>query len=114
MNYTVRIMKSAQNDMREIYRNITDELCNPIAASRRIALIDEAVQSLKSNPDCFPFMRDEYLSSKGFRVIVIKKHLVFFTIREPEHIVSIMRVLYGRRDWLRLLQTEREDTTETL
>ncbi len=108
MNYTLRIMKPAQTDLREIYRYIAVDLRNPVAASRRITLIDEAIRSLKSKPDRFPCVMDSYLASKGFRKIVMKNHLIFFVIREKERTVSIMRVLYGRRDWLRLLQSEPE------
>ena len=41
-------------------------------------------------------------------MIVVKTHLIFFVIREEIKTVSIMRVLYGRRDWLRILKVEAE------
>ena len=106
MKYKIRIMKPAQEDMREIYRYIADTLDNPIAAQRRLSLIDEAIRSLKENPGRFPLVRDDYLALKGFRMIVVKNHLVFFIVREKEKAVSVMRVMYGRRDWMRLLRTE--------
>ncbi|MCL2812524.1 MAG: type II toxin-antitoxin system RelE/ParE family toxin [Clostridia bacterium] len=109
MIFKVRIMGPAQNEMREIYRYIAEELHNPIAAVQRISLIDEAIQSLRENPARFPLVRDGYLASKGFRLIVAKNHLVFFIIREEAKAVSVMRVLYGRRDWLRILKVEAEN-----
>jgi len=39
-------------------------------------------------------------------MIVVKNPLVFFIVREKEKAVSVMRVLYGRRDWIRLLKAE--------
>jgi len=108
MIYRIRIMKPAQTDMREIYKYIADELQNQTAAVSRISLIDEAIQSLKEQPARFPLVRDEYLASKGYRMIVVKTHLVFFIIREESKAVSIMRILYGRRDWLRILKVEAE------
>ena len=104
--YKVRIMQSAQAEMREIYRYIAEELQNPIAAARRISLIDQKIQSLKENPARFPLVLDDYLASKGFRLIVVQNHLVFFVVRKNEKIVSVMRVLYGRRDWLRILRVD--------
>ena len=109
MIYNVRIMRPAQNEMREVYRYIADELKNPVAAARRIALIDEKIQSLKENPARIPLVRDDYLASKGYRMIIAKNHLVFFIIREEIKTVSVMRVLYGRRDWLRMLKAETEE-----
>ena len=109
MMYKVRIMKPAQIEMREIYRYIAEELANPVAAARRITLIDEAVQSLKENPARFPLVQDDYLASKGYRLVPVKNHLVFYIIRENVHAISVMRVLYGRRDWKRLLKVETEE-----
>ena len=108
MIWKIRIMKPAQMEMREIWRYIAEELHNPVAASKRILLIDDAIQSLKENPARYPLVRDDYLASKGYRLIVVKKHLVFFIVHEKLQVVSVMRVLFGRRDWVRLLRVESE------
>jgi plasmid stabilization system protein ParE len=110
MSYTIRIMKPAQIEMREIYRYIAEDLQNPVAASRRITLIDKAIQSLKKNPTRYPLVRDDYLASKGYRLIVVKNHIVFFIVRKELKAVSVMRVLYGRRDWMHLLRVEADET----
>jgi len=112
MIYKIRIMDPAQNEMRETYWYIAEQLNNPIAAERRISLIDEAIRSLKENPGRFPLVRDKYLASKGYRMIVVKNHLVFFIVREEIKTVSVMRVLYGRRDWMHLLRVEAEHLPE--
>jgi plasmid stabilization system protein ParE len=99
-------MKPAQIEMRETYQYIADELHNPVAAARRISLIDEAIQSLRENPTRVALVADPYLASRGYRMLAVKNHLVFFIVRENEQAVSIMRVLYGRRDWLHLLKVD--------
>jgi toxin ParE1/3/4 len=106
MKYHVRIVKPAQTDMRETYRYISEKLCNHAAAERLLTQIDKGIQSLKTNPERFPLVRDAYLASKGYRHIVVKNHLVFFIIREEERAVSVMRVLYGRRDWVNMLKND--------
>jgi len=103
MTYKIRITKPAQNEMHEIYFYIAEQLRNPIAAKRLISQIDDAIQSLKQNPKRFPQVSDAYLASKGYHRIVVKNHLVFFIVREKEQVVSVMRILYGRRDWMNLL-----------
>jgi toxin ParE1/3/4 len=92
--------------MRETYQYISGKLCNKAAAERLLAQIDKSVQSLKINPERFPLVRDAYLASKGYRHVVVKNHLVFFIIREEERAVSVMRVLYGRRDWVNMLKND--------
>jgi len=112
MSYKIRITKPAQTEIREIYRYIAEDLSNPAAAARRISLIDEAIQSLKEGPFRFALVRDVYLASQGYRLIVVKKHLIFFIVREKERVVSVMRVLYSRRDWLNLLKADASETQE--
>ena len=108
MIYHVRIVKPAQTDMREIYRYIADDLQNPAAAERRISLIDEKILELETMPMRHPLVSDVYLASKGFRMVSAKTHLVFFVIREglpnEPKCVLVMRILYCRRDWARILK----------
>ena len=113
MIYKIRIMKPAQDEMREIIKYIAEDLQNPDAAIQRILLIDKAIQSLKEKPARFSLVRDDYLASKGYRLIVVKTHLVFFIIREDVKVVSVMRILYGRRDWMRILKVEADQLSET-
>jgi len=113
MRYPVRIVRPAQTDIREIYRYIANDLQNPTAAERRISLIDEKILELETIPTRYPLVQDAYLASKGFRMVAAKTHLIFFVIREstptePKR-VFVMRVLYCRRDWARILK---HDVTE--
>jgi len=112
MTYQIRIMKPAQDEMREIYKYISEDLQSPDAAAQRILLIDEAIQSLKEEPTRFSLVRNDYLASKGYRMVVVKTHLVFFIVREDIKTVSIMRILYGRRDWMQILKVEAEQQSE--
>ena len=112
MSYHVRIVKPAQTDIREIYRYIAYDLQNPVAAENRISLIDKKIMELETIPTRYPLVQDVYLASKGFRVVAAKTHLIFFVIRENSHNepmrVLVMRVLYCRRDWARILKHDTE------
>ena len=104
MIYKVRIMESAQKDMQEVYRYIAEDLLNPSAATHRIMDIEKAINSLKKMPRRFPLVVDDYLASKGLRMIVVKNHLVFFLVREEIKKVSVIRIIHLRRDWVRMLR----------
>jgi len=112
MNYRVRIVKPARAEMREIRRYIAVDLLNPDAAAKRIDLIDTNIQSLKTMPARFPLVQDAYLASKGFRIIVCEAHLVFFIIEEETRKVFVMRVIYARRDWARMLRVDAEKLSD--
>jgi len=106
VKYNVRIMDAAKADIGDIYHYIANDLRNPIAAERRISLIEAEIRKLRTNPYIYPIVSDEYLGTKGFRMIVAKSHLVFFIIREELHYVSVIRVLYGRMNWKLMLLNE--------
>ena len=101
--YGVNIMQSAKDEIHGIYCYIATELDNPTAADRHVSLIQRKISALQENPESYPLVRDKYLAEKGIRYIVVQNYLVFFIVREEEKSVSVMRVLYGRRDWRSLL-----------
>jgi len=104
MSYHIRVLQLAQSDIREIHRYISEDLSNPEAAVRRIKKIETLIRSLTNIPARLPLVLDDYLASKGLRMMVVKTHLVFFVIREDIKTVSVIRILYARRDWMRLLK----------
>ena len=106
MSYRIEILEAARADIDEIYEYIANVLHNPIAAIRRVALIEQAIASLDKSPGRFALVRDDQLMLEGYRMIVVKNHLVFFVIYESEKLVSIERVLYGRRNWQNILNKE--------
>ena len=46
---------------------------------------------------------DERLASIGYRKLIVKGYIAFYTIDEQSKAVDIVRILYARRDWLQLL-----------
>ena len=113
MSYKIRIIKFAQIDIRETYKYVADKLQSPVVAAKLVSLIDKKIESLKNNPERFMLVPDGYLASKGYRVLIVKNHLVFFVVHKDERVVSIMRVLYGRRDWMNLLKVDVEEESDS-
>ena len=111
--YTIRIMKAAQTDIRETHKYIANDLQNPVAAVRRIKDIEESIRSLMKMPSRFPLVPDKYLASKGIRMIVVKNHIIFFAVRNEIKAISILRVLYARRDWMRILRINEQEMHES-
>jgi plasmid stabilization system protein ParE len=50
-----------------------------------------------------PARRHERLASMGYRKLQVKNYIAFFTINEKDGVVDVERILYTRRDWLRIL-----------
>jgi toxin ParE1/3/4 len=106
MKYSLYITDMAEADILATVRYIANVLKNPIAANNLLDEIEKHEKILENTPGMYPFVRDEYLASKGIKYFAIKKFLLFYTIDEKSKIVKIIRFLYGRRDWKNILMND--------
>ena len=101
--YRVIITAPAKADLMEIDEYISNELNAPLAARNFVLTVHNAIKTLTFSPQGLPKVQDDRLSAKGYRWIGIKNYMAFYTIDEQSRIVNVERILYGRRDWRRLL-----------
>lgn len=40
---------------------------------------------------------------RGYRKLIIKNYIAFFTVDEQARVVDVERILYARRDWLNII-----------
>jgi len=99
--YIVRYLPLAEADILEIIEYIRKE--NPRAAQDTYARFEEALGKLGTFPELGPVVRDDRLSAKGYRVLVIDNYLAFYVVDEESGVVKIRRVLHGRRRYSFLL-----------
>ena len=102
-NYQVDVSEPAENDLKEIVRYIASQLSAPLSAIHLMDFIESAIEDLSDMPQRFPLISDERLSQMGYRKLVVKNYVVFFSIDERNKVVEVGRILYGRRDWINLL-----------
>ncbi|MDR1194251.1 MAG: type II toxin-antitoxin system RelE/ParE family toxin [Peptococcaceae bacterium] len=98
MAFTVKFSEQAAADLDEIIRYISYDLGNPQAAENFYKAVNEKLGSLREYPYMFPLYHYEKLSSEGYRYAVIGNFLLFYLVDEDEPVVSIARILYGKRD----------------
>jgi plasmid stabilization system protein ParE len=101
--YRVDVSEPAENDLLDIVSYISSDLEAPITALKMMETIEEALAGLSIMPHSRPKVRDERLAAMGYRIEIIKNYIAFFTINEEEKTVDVGRILYGRRDWKRIL-----------
>jgi plasmid stabilization system protein ParE len=101
--YRIDISEPAENDLHDIIRYIGAQLAAPVSALKMAEAVEEALVSLADMPYSYPRVLDERLASMGYRKLIVKNYIVFFTIDEKAHIVDVERILYARRDWLHIL-----------
>jgi addiction module RelE/StbE family toxin len=102
--YELRINPVAKQDLFEIKEYITKELDNPTAAVNVVTNIIESYKKLKDYP-----MLGVELSSKinietDYRYLISGDYIVFY--KYDAVYVSIYRILYSRRDYVKVLFNE--------
>lgn len=101
--FNIEITKPAENDLFGIGRYISRELLEPETAQKVVSKIAEGIISLEDMPLRNALVEDERLAYKGIRRIMVNNYIIFYLVNEDSKIVTIIRILYGRRDWINLL-----------
>lgn len=104
--YSIHFTEPAEEDLSSTIRYIAEVVKSPSAAKQLLLEIEQQVKILEDMPFCCSLVFDEYLASKGVRSLVVKNYQVFYIIKEHESEVSIIRILYARRDWSYLLRAK--------
>jgi len=98
--YKLRYLKLAQSDLLDIVDYISNQLCNPQAATHLVDKLDKAICCLEQ----FPFSGHLYKNTQKledeYRILVVENYLVFYVV--CENIVEIRRIIYGKRNYEKL------------
>jgi toxin ParE1/3/4 len=94
---------TATEDLKSIASYIVNELQGPSIAKKLVGNIKEAVMSLEQMPTRYSLLRDANLAGQGIRKIMVDNYIVFYFISEKANEVTIVRILYSRRDWVNLM-----------
>ena len=96
--YSLEFLSVAKNDMLEIVKYISEELKNPVAADK---LADDFILSAERVCE-FPYSNNVYRPIKPleteYRRFIVNNYLMFYTVDETTKTVTVMRVIYARRD----------------
>ena len=103
MAYQVFITEPAANDLEEAVDYIREELKNPYAADELLQAVKETVRQLSVFPFRFKAIDIDILAQQNLRMALVKHYMIFYRVREEKQCVLILRFLYGRRDWVKIL-----------
>jgi toxin ParE1/3/4 len=103
LEYKIIFETTAARDLRDIFEYIMYVLKQPEIAKRILLTIEEQVMKLGQMPARHSIVRDEPYAALGVRMLPIEKYAAFYIIDEAAHEVHVLRILYNRREWQRLL-----------
>ncbi len=88
----------ARQDLRDICQSVANGLLVPSTAQKITEAIIASVRTLENTPERNPLYHDEPWRSKGLRFLPVNNFLVFYTVSAEAETVSVIRVMYGRRN----------------
>ncbi len=95
----VRLLSIAQDDLYEIISYIAAD--NPAAAEVIAAKIEDSLSRLANYPKLGRVPREQELANLGYRYLVKRDYLIFYTIERNS--ILVHRVVHGARDYKSIL-----------
>ncbi|MHB1254324.1 MAG: type II toxin-antitoxin system RelE/ParE family toxin [Candidatus Humimicrobiaceae bacterium] len=99
--YKLKISPEAKDDLVEIKSYISQDLCNQQAAENLVSKIINKISGLSEHPGIGAPLSSEVDINTDYRFLVCANYLIFY--RCEDEIVFVSRILYGRRDYTRIL-----------
>ena len=104
--FEVKVSPQAAEDLLEIKNYIENELQNPIAAHNTVSAIVEAYEKLSEFPEA-GISVERYVSfPTDYKFVLAKNYSIFYRIEN--NIVRVIRIMYSKRDFVRILFGEKE------
>ena len=97
----LQVTPGAIDDIAEIKKYISEEYGNPVAANRVAEKIKKSYKQLKTSPYIGKRLNAVSDIRSDYRFLVCGNYLIFYTTEE--NLISIHRVIHGKRDYCRLL-----------
>lgn len=91
----------AKEDINEIRKYITEDLNSPSAANGVVTKITKSLRNLEANPFLGAPLSSHVDFETNYRFLVCGNYLAFY--RCEENTVYVARILYGRRDYVKIL-----------
>lgn len=104
MIYSKEFSKAAVKDIRQTNSYLKNILKNKSAAHNLINATEATVGDLIVFPNSYPIVKDSVLAFYKIRYVQIKNYLMIYTVNEDTKTVYIVRFLYSRSDWQRILK----------
>ena len=101
MKNKIYYSKKARRDLDEIWDYIVSELQNRLAAEKTVNRIMDAVDQLVDFTEIGTPLSAVADIESDYRVLTAGNYLIFY--RTPGKEIYVDRILYGRRDYLRIL-----------
>lgn len=99
--YSIEYSRESKQDLIEIKRYIKYNLQELEIAQNLISKIRKEINSLTNNPDIYSIIDDDVIKKLEIRKLIVDNYIVFYRVKS--YSIQIVRIMYGRRNWINLL-----------
>ena len=99
--YNIEYSKEAKQDLIGIKQYIKYNLQEPEIAKKLISKIRTEINKLKDNPEIYTIIDDDIIKKLEIRKLIVDNYIIFYRIKDNN--IQIVRIMYGRRNWINLL-----------
>lgn len=103
MPYSVEFTAPAERDLLDIYTYVAGTLKAPEAALGLYETLRAEINSLAFMPERHAVIDEPPYRERGVRKLLIENYIAFYLANRESRTVSILRILYNRREWRALL-----------
>lgn len=107
MENNIKYSPEALNDLQEIWRYISTNLSNPIAAENTVNGIIDCVDILKQFSKAGSTLNFSNGINSGYRFVQYKNYIAFYRISGND--VFVDRVIYGKSDYIKILLKDKSE-----
>lgn len=104
MNYQVEFTDTAKEDLRPLAYRLAELSKDKELSKRFVRELQQSCKMLETFPESGAFPRDRILRSSGYRFLVFKDYLTFYTIDKEKRVVYIAAVFNGKKDYMRVMR----------
>ncbi len=101
MEYQLKYLPLAQQDLFEIIDYIQNNLQNPVAAENTLQKIETAILERLKMPESFPIWQSTKNRKYPYRRINVGNYSVWYVVIGD--VMEVRRILYSKRDEMRFL-----------
>ena len=103
MSYRIIRTEKADNLIKEIILFIA-EYFGAQTALEKLDEMEKAINTLADNPYLGELPRYQVLRRQGYRVLILKKDLVFYKVDEEQKLIVIYAVVDQRQDYIDIVR----------
>ena len=103
MSYRIIRTDVADSQIRSIILYVAEVFGNQVALEK-LKELEESILALAENPYLGTKPQYPALKRQGYKVLILKKNLVFYKVKEEQKEVIIYAVIDGRQEYLRIIQ----------